>query len=179
MKKTDLMEGIVSCMLIIALMLCPSLEAFAQSSANKGKMLESGSPTILRVDENIKPDSNTNSGIIRAVIDSDVYSADGSTVLIKGGTPATIEYSSERNGSWGKAGKLCLNHAYTRTVDNKRVSLRLGSCRNGDNNVAPVVILSVIFFPIGLISGLIKGTNPEIQAGSTFTATVMQDILVE
>lgn len=179
MKKNGLMEGIVSGMLILALVLCPALESFAQSSVDRSNLLENGMETILRVDEYFKPDSNTNSGVIRAVVDSDVYSADGSKVLIKGGTPATIEYSAELNSSWGKAGKVCLNHAYTRTVDNKRVALRLGSCRNGDSNLAPVVILSVIFFPIGLISGLIKGTKPEITQGSTFTATVMQDMQVE
>ena len=62
---------------------------------------------------------------------TDVYSADGTRVLIKAGTPAFIEFTAERNGSWGKAGKICLTHATTKTVDNKRVSLRLSSCKNG------------------------------------------------
>lgn len=62
MKKNGLMEGIVSGMLILALVLCPALESFAQSSVDRSNLLENGMETILRVDEYFKPDSNTNSG---------------------------------------------------------------------------------------------------------------------
>ncbi|MDE6488977.1 MAG: hypothetical protein K2L46_06825, partial [Paramuribaculum sp.] len=98
---------------------------------------------------------------------------------IKAGTPALIEYSSEPNGSWGKAGKICLTHATTKTIDNKRISLRLNSCKNGGGKLGGVIALSVLFFPIGLISGCMKGSMPKIEQGSTFHASTMQDIVVE
>ena len=108
-----------------------------------------------------------------------MYSADGTKVLIKAGTPAFIEFSADPNGTWGKAGKICLTHATTKTIDNKRVSLRLSSCKNGGSKLGGVIALSVLFFPLGLISGCMKGSMPKIPAGTTFNASVMQDITVE
>lgn len=160
-------------------MLCSPLEAWTQSSVSRKDVLENGTELVLRIAEDFKADSKADTGTIPAVVETDVYSADGSRVLIKAGTSASIEFSAEQNGSWGKAGKICLTHATTKTIDNKRVSLRLSSCKNGGSKLGGVIVLSVLLFPLGLISGCMKGSMPKFQQGTTFNASVMQDVVVE
>lgn len=177
-KEIEVWKGFVSCVLIAALMLCAPFESLAQIPHDRSNVLENGTQMVLRVNENFKADNKADTGTINSVVETDVYSADGTRVLIKAGTPAYIEFSGEPNGAWGKAGKICLTHATTKTIDNKRVSLRLSSCKNGGSKLGGVIVLSVLF-PLGLISGCMKGSMPKIQAGTTFNASVMQDITVE
>lgn len=178
-KEIDLWKSTVSCLLIIALMFCSPFNAIAQSMPNRANVLENGTQMVLRVNENFKADNKADTGTINATVETDVYSADGSRVVIKAGTSAFIEFSADPNGSWGKAGKICLTHATTKTIDNKRVSLRLSSCKNGGSKLGGVIVLSVLLFPLGLISGCMKGSMPKIQQGTTFNASVMQDVIVE
>lgn len=178
-KEIDFWKSIVSCVLVVALMLCTPFESLAQASISRSGLLENGTQMILRVNENFTADNKADTGTINSIVESDVYSADGTRVLIKAGTPAFIEFSAESNGSWGKAGKICLTHATTKTVDNKRVSLRLSTCKNGGSKLGGVIVLSVLLFPLGLISGCMKGSMPKIQSGTTFNASVMQDVIVE
>lgn len=178
-KEIELWKSIVSCMLIVLLMFCAPFEAIAQTPGNRSNVLENGTQLILRVNENFKADNTADTGSINSIVDTDVYSADGTRVLIKAGTPAFIEFSADPNGSWGKAGKICLTHAATKTIDNKRVSLRLSSCKKGGSKFGGVIVLSVLLFPLGLISGCMKGSMPKIEEGTTFNASVMQDITVE
>lgn len=178
-KEFNPLQSVISCMLVFALLLATPVEAIAQTSSyNRSNVLESGTQLILRVDENFKADSSGDTGTIHSIVETDVYSADGSTVLITAGTPAQIEYSAESNGSWGKPGRICLSHATTKTIDNKKVALRLSSCKNGGSKLGGVIALSVLLFPIGLISGCMKGSMPKISQGTTFNASVMQDVIV-
>lgn len=178
-KHFELFKSVVSSILAIALMFCAPVESLAQSVNNRGNVLENGTQLVLRVNENLNLDSKAESGAINSTVETDVYSADGTRVLIKAGTPAYIEFTAESNGSWGKAGKICLTSAHTKTIDNKRVSLRLSSCKNGGSKLGGVIALSIIFFPLGLISGCMKGSMPKIPQGTTFNASVMQDINVD
>ena len=178
-KEKELRRSIVSCVLIVALMFCSPFEALSQSPKGMGNVLENGTQMVLRVNENFKADNKADTGTINSIVETDVYSADGTKVLIKAGTPAYIEFTAEPNGSWGKAGKICLTHATTKTIDNKRVALRLSSCKNGSSKLGGVIVLSVLLFPLGLISGCMKGSMPKIQEGTTFNASVMQDLTVE
>lgn len=123
--------------------------------------------------------NSAENGLINATVTNDVYSADGSRISINAGTPAMIEYSLDPNGSWGKAGKVCMTNATTSTIDNKRVSLRLSSCKKGGSRLGGVIALTIIFFPLGLLSGFMKGGNPQIQQGTILNTTVTQDIVVE
>lgn len=177
-KENQWWKSLVSSVLIVALMFCAPFEAFAQSS-NRAKLLENGAQVVMRVNENFKAENSADNGTINAIIEADVYSADGSQVLIKAGTPAYIEYSAESNGSWGKAGEICITNAFTKTIDNKRVPLRLSTCKKGGSKLGGVIALSVLLFPLGLISGCMKGSMPKIQSGTTFNASVMQDVTIE
>lgn len=178
-KRTEVWKSVVSSVLIMALMFCCPAEALAAGSGNQANLLEGGTQIVLRVNETFKAVNTADTGIINAVVDMDVYSADGSKVLVKANTPAYIEFAAEPNGSWGKAGKICFTHATTKTIDNKQVSLRLSNCRKGGSKLGGVIVLSVLLFPIGLFSGFMKGGMPEIPAGTTFNASVMQDIATE
>lgn len=179
-KEFKLWQSLVSCALIIAMLFCSPIEAVAQaSSVSRSDLLEYGTELVLRVDEEFKFDSKAENGSIRASVDADVYSADGSKVVIKAGTPAFIEFSSEKNGAWGKPGKVCMTYATTKTTDNKRIALRLSSCKKGGSTIGGVIALSVVFFPFGMLSGFMKGSMPKIPSGSTFVASVMQDVAVE
>lgn len=169
----------VSSVLIIVLMFCTPFQTLAQSASNRNNVLENGTQLVLRVNENFQSDSGIESGIINSVVVTDVYSSDGSRVLIKEGTPAFIEFTTESNGIGGKAGKVYLTSAYTKTVDNKKIPLRLSNCKSGGGKLGGVIALSIIFFPIGLISVCMKGSMPKIPQNTTFNATVMQDTVVE
>lgn len=178
-KEVELWRGIVSFVLIITLLFCTPFASLAQSSINRSNVLESGTHMILRVNEDFKADNKVEEGTISSIVDTDVYSADGTKILIKAGTPAYIEFSTTSNGSWGEAGRLCLTNATTKTIDNKRVLLRLSNCKNGGSRLGGVIVLSILFFPLGLISGCMKGGMPKIQSGATYKATVLQDVTVE
>lgn len=179
MKENQLLHTVVSCVLVITLLACTPIEAMAQSSINRSNVLENGTNIVLRINENFKANNKAESGSINSIVETDVYSADGSKVLIKAGTPAFIDFSLEPNGPCGKAGKICLTNAFTKTIDNKRVSLRLSSCKNGGSKLGGVIALSVILFPLGLISLCMKGSMPKIPQGTTFNASVVQDIVVD
>ena len=177
-NEKDLLRGILSAMLALFMILVAPVESMAQTAASRNKLLEGGTQMVIRINDGFDPANKTEAGTINAVVETDVYSADGTQVLVKAGTPAYIEYTAEPNGTWGKEGKLCLTSAFTKTIDNKQVPLRLGSCKNGGSKLGGVIVLSVLFFPIGLLSGLMKGSMPKIAKGSTFNASVMQDVVV-
>ncbi len=179
MNISEFNKSFISSVLIIVLMFWTPCEALALSVSNSSNLLENGTQMVLRVNENFNAANVAETGTISATVDGDVYSSDGSRVLIKSGTPATIEFTADSNGFWGKAGKLYMTHAYTKTVDNKRVSLRLSVSKSGGSKIGGVIALSVIFFPIGLISGCMKGSMPKIHEGTTYNASVIQDIIVE
>lgn len=178
MQQVKWWKSTVSGVLIAILMFCQPLESVAQT-VNRSKLLENGTQLVLRVNEAFNVDNKADTGTISSIVETDVYSSDGSQVLIKAGTPAFIEFSAEPNDSWGKAGRICLTHATTKTVDNKRVSPRLSSCKKGGSKLGGVIVLSVLLFPLGLISGCMKGSMPKIQQGTTFSAYTMQDVMVD
>lgn len=176
-NKIEIGKSLVSCLLIMTLLMFNPISVMAQSQNARSYMLASDSPVVLRVTENSDFSNKADNGTISAIVDNDVYSADGSQIVVKSGTPATIEFYAESNGSWGKAGKVCMTRASTRTVDNKKVMLRLSSCKKGGSKIGGVIALSVFLFPIGLISGCMKGSMPKIPNGTTFNTTTTQDVL--
>ena len=177
MKKNNLFLSLVSSVMIVAMLICSPLQAMAQTSANRANLLQAESPVVLSVEELYN--SSSEQGSINAVVKSDVYSADGSQVLIKAGTSATINYNAEPNGAWGKAGKIYLTSASTRTTNGQLIALKLNDTKKGGGKIGGVVAISVLFFPLGLLSGFMKGGMPKIQPGTTFTGKTTQDIVVE
>lgn len=178
-KENKLWHRVVSVVLVVAVMFCSPIEALAQAANASGNILEKGTHMLLYVTEDFKAANNFDSGVINSIVSFDVYSADGTTLLVKAGTPVLIDYTVDSNGCWGKAGKLCLSRATTKTVDNKNVTLDLGTCKSGGSRLGGVIVLSVLFFPIGLISGCMKGSMPELKAGTTLNAFVAEPVPAE
>lgn len=175
-NQFELGKSLISCILILAFLFCNPISAVAQSQSEQSYLLATGTPVVLRVNETTKFSDMANTGSILATVESDVYSSDGSQVMISAGTPAVIDFESEPHKSWGKPGRVCLLSASTHSVDNKKIMLRMSACKNGDSAVSCVVILSVLLFPVGLFSGFIKGATPRIFAGTTYSGLVMQDV---
>lgn len=173
-----ILQGTISLILALAMLFVSPIESLAQA-ANRSNILENGTGVVLRLNETFKANNKADTGVILATVTDDVYSADGSRILIAAGTPAQIEFNAEKNGSCGKAGQICLTHATTKTIDNKRVSLRLSSCKKGGSTLGGVIALSVLFFPLGLISLCMKGSMPKLEQGTIFNSTVNQDIVVD
>ncbi len=48
-----------------------------------------------------------------------------------------------------------------------------------DNSTGGVIALSIVFFPLGLLSGFMKGSMPKIKSGATVKATITQDLNIE
>lgn len=128
-NEIKLWKKIVACVLATVMLTYAPVEALARSGYNRSNILEGGTQMILRVDDDSDFSEKTESGVIYSHVETDVYSSDGMRVLIEAGTPACIEYTLEPNRSWGQAGRVCLTHATIRTVDNKHIPLRMGSCR--------------------------------------------------
>lgn len=177
-SKNKLFKSIIACVIIAALSLCQPLESIAMSTINRSDLLEQDTPVILRVSETTKIKSSEKNGYLRSTVDADVYSTDGTRILIKAGTRAFIDFSIEPGKSWGRPGKICFTHARTRAIDHKSISLRLSNYEKGNSNLAPVIIISIALFPFGLFSGFMKGSMPTIDQGTTFNALVMQDVSV-
>ena len=74
-KEKNLFRSAVSCVLIFVLTLCTPLEVLAQTVNNRSNILEDGTQLLLRVNEEFKADSHTESGVINSTVESDVYSA--------------------------------------------------------------------------------------------------------
>ena len=71
-KEIELWKGIVSCVLIMALMFCTPFEALAQTSSNRSNVLENGTQMVLRVNENFKADNKVDTGTINSIVETDV-----------------------------------------------------------------------------------------------------------
>jgi hypothetical protein len=102
--------------------------------------------------------------------DEDVRLADG-TVLRAGYRGKGEVTSAEKNGMLGKAGQLNVRLIYVRIGD-QRVRLRANKGGEGKGAMTSVVVLSVLFGPIGLIK---HGHNIKIPVGQTIVAYVDED----
>lgn len=69
----------VASILILALILRNPIGALASA---RNYLLESGTSVIIRVNEKFKSSNKADNGVISVIVDSDIYSADGTYVLI-------------------------------------------------------------------------------------------------
>lgn len=166
--------------MIFALLFYDPADAWVQTENSLRQILQTNTPVKIRLTESLNINNNIpDKGFIQGEVDSDVYSEDSNIMLIKKGTPVYVNYQIESNSSWGKPGKICLIQAKTKTLDNKKVSLQLSNCMRGESNNAAVIVLSIVFFPLGLLSGLIKGTMPIIEKGYVIEGYTLDPTLSE
>lgn len=79
---------------------------------------------------------------------------------------------AEKNGMIGKAGQLNVRLEYIKIGD-VRVRVRGNRGKEGKGAVGSVVVLSVLFGPLGLLK---KGHNVEIKKGQEMVAFVDEDV---
>lgn len=97
----------------------------------------------------------------------------GDVVVAKAGSKAVGEVTkAEKSGMMGKAGELNLRLDYLKVGDTK-IHLRGTKGKEGESGTTSVVVLTVLFGPIGLIK---HGKNVEIKTGQSLHAYVSDDV---
>ena len=97
----------------------------------------------------------------------------GDVIVAKAGSKAVGEVTkASKSGMMGKAGELAIRLDYLRTGDVK-IHLRGSKGKEGQSGTTSMVVLTVLFGPIGLIK---HGKNVEITQGQSIKAFVSDDI---
>lgn len=161
------MKKVISVLLAFMMFAILPFQTFAESVARTGRVnLFSGTNVIVKTRDSFT--SNQIGEMVGYVVD-DVYSDDGSTVLIEAGTNVYLHASVEKNGALGKAGKIVINNATTTAVDGKTIALSANLSANGDGRSGLAWGLGIgtgIFTLFGLLFLLLKGGKAEIPAGT-------------
>lgn len=84
-------------------------------------------------------------------------------VIAKGTLVKGYVSNAEKNGHFGKAGKLGIRVESTKTVDNQTIKLRASKGKEGDSKTGTTVALVVLFGPLGFLK---HGKNAEIKEGT-------------
>lgn len=96
-------------------------------------------------------------------------------VVAKAGAKAVGSIThAKKAGMLGKAGELNMRIEHFKTGDN-RVRLRGSKGKEGEGKEGTMIVLTVLFGPLGLIK---KGKNVEIKEGTAIKAFVDEDILL-
>lgn len=99
----------------------------------------------------------------------------GDVVVAKAGAKAvgTISHA-KKAGMLGKAGELNMRIEHLKAGDT-RVRLRGSKGKEGEGKEGTMIVLTVLFGPLGLIK---KGKNVEIKEGTAIKAYVDEDIML-
>ena len=159
MKKT------VSLALTICLLLLCSVAGSAQqTAASQTKPIEIPDGTELSAvtTEMISSKTATESDPVVFKVDEDLKIND-IVVIAKGTMVKGYVSNAEKNGHFGKAGKLGLRIESTQTVDKQTIKLRASKGREGEGKTGTTVALVVLFGPLGFLK---HGKNAEIKEGT-------------
>lgn len=178
MKQNSWRQKVALALVALIATLNLSFSAFCQQVEKNEVCLNAYSPVYLKMTEEADFDLIYGNRPLKAIVSEDVLSGDREHTLIKEGTPVEIYYNVEKNGSFGKSGKVNLTHASTNTIDGNRVFLNINMQKSGQSYTGFCIAVSVATFPIGLLTGFIKGDTPTIKEGTLFSAYVAQDYKV-
>jgi hypothetical protein len=156
------MKRTVSALLALLLI---SLTSFAQQPAPaQGKAVEIPDGTELAVvtADTISSKTATEGDPLTFKMDEDLK-INGVVVIAKGTFVKGYVSSAEKNGHFGKAGKLGIRVESTKTVDNQTIKLRASKGKEGDSKTGTTVALVVLFGPLGFLK---HGKNAEIKEGT-------------
>ena len=110
---------------------------------------------------------------------------EGAVLIIQGATATGIVTRAERNGHFGRAGRITWIMKEVTAVDGTRLPLQFTGHTVGDSKGAKVAMQMVITglllgpaAPIALLAGLKRGENAFIPAGKRFQAMVTGDAKV-
>lgn len=109
----------------------------------------------------------------------------GAVLIIQGATATGIVTKAERNGHFGRAGRITWAMKEVTAVDGTRLPLQFAGHTVGDSKgakVATQIVLTGILLgplaPVALLGGLKRGENAFIPAGKRFQAMVTGDATV-
>ena len=129
-----------------------------------------GTEFPIRFDDGLSSKTNSEGDRFTISLADDVKLSDG-TVIPAGFRGVGEVVSAEKNGMLGKPGTLNVRFDYIKIGD-VRVHIRGSKGKEGNSGVGTVVVLTVLFGPLGLIA---KGHNVEIKKGQQMVAYVDQD----
>jgi hypothetical protein len=163
---------------VLPLLLASSLATMFPLSVLADQVkLEEGVPVRLKLLDTVSSGTNHEGDNVSFMVIDDIMAADGTTVLIKSGTPAWGSVSAvKERGRMGEKGELSLAVSGTKTIDGKKVPLRASVNRNGEGKLGSVIALSLIVTPLFL---LMRGKDAKVPAGSQVNAYIDREVLVE
>jgi hypothetical protein len=132
--------------------------------------IQEGTDFPVRFDEKLSSKTNTEGDRFTISL-ADEVRLPGGAVIPAGYKGVGEVTEAEKNGMLGKAGTLNVRFNYVKIGD-VRVRLRGSKGREGKGSVGAVVVLAVLFGPLGL---LVKGHNVEVKQGQIMTAFVDED----
>lgn len=146
------------------------------SNDPNSREIKSGTPINIELVQTLNSQQVTAGQIIDFRIKSDVTSPEG-IILIKSGEllQGTI-VSSEKAKFLGQQGKLGIQVSTVKAIDGQQVQLSGNiSAQGQDKTIEAVGIGALLFWP----ALFIKGKEAEIPAGSVFTTSVAQTIVIQ
>ena len=158
-----------------ALMLFVANIAAAQSApvaAPSPQMLHvpEGTDIPIRIEEKLSSKTNSEGDRFTITLSDEVKLPSG--MVIPAGYKGVGEVTeAEKNGMLGKAGSLNVRFDYIKIGD-VRIRLRGSKGQEGKGGTGTVVVLTVLFGPLGLLA---KGHNVEVKKGQEMTVFVDQD----
>lgn len=109
----------------------------------------------------------------------------GSVLIIQGATATGIVTIAQRNGHFGRAGRITWAMKEVTAVDGTRIPIEFTGHTVGDSKGAKVAAQTIIMgalmgpaAPIALLGGFKRGENAYIPAGKRFQASVRGDATV-
>lgn len=140
-----------------------NLSVFAATPLERGKGLS------VRITSAINS-KNLKNNTTMAIVDGDVKSQDG-TVLIKRGTPVTLQLNGKKAKGCGKAGYVEVSCLSTTATDGQTIMLNGNVNAEGDSKKGVALGLGIglgltFLFPIGFALLAIKGKNATIPANT-------------
>jgi hypothetical protein len=121
-----------------------------------------GAEISVSTTETITSKTATEGDPVNFRVDED-FKVNGVTVIAKGTMVKGYVSNAEKNGHFGKAGKLSVRIESTRAVDGQAVKLRASKGKEGEGKTGTTVALVVLFGPLGFLK---HGKNAEIKEGT-------------
>lgn len=134
-------------------------------------VLAEGTDVPLLFDQDISSKTSAEGDSVAFVLAEDIKVGD--VVVAKAGSKAFGEVTNaKKSGMMGKAGELNVRLDYLK-VGSVKVHLRGAKGKEGESGTTGVVVLTVLFGPIGLIK---HGQNIDIKKGTAMKVYVADDI---
>lgn len=161
-------------LVILSLVLSPLLQGSMPATAAGDEawtyVLKEGTEVHLTFAEDLSSKTATVDDRVNFLLEEPLKVDD--VVVAKAGSKAVGSVTHVRKaGMLGKAGELNVRLEYLK-VGETRVRLRANKGKEGEGKEGTMVVLAVLFGPIGLIK---KGKNVEVKSGTALKAYIDED----